>query len=245
MREYGLIGYHLSHSFSQKYFTEKFKKEEIGDAEFHAFAIPSIADLPQLLSEHPLLKGFAITIPYKKSVIHYLDEISDTVKATQACNCVKINVGKLSGFNTDVAGFERSFMPHLLPHHKKALILGTGGAAAAVQYVLQKLQIDYCFVSRNNEKEKGILTYADLNAAVIKEYTVIINCTPSGTYPKIEDAPDIPYDLLTPEHYLFDLVYNPALTKFLKSGAAHKAIIQNGYDMLVIQAEENWKIWNE
>ncbi len=244
MREYGLIGYPLSHSFSQKYFTEKFQNESIEDAIFHAFSIPSIEGLEDVLKEHPSLKGFAITIPYKKTIIPFLAEQSNAVKQTGACNCVKIDGKDLSGYNTDVVGFENTFIKHLQTQHTKALILGTGGAAAAVEYVLQKLELQYRFVSRNANKEKNILGYEDLNDDVMKEYTVIINCTPVGTYPKADEAPAIPYDKITPSHYLFDLVYNPPLTKFLQLGQAKGAAIQNGYDMLVIQAEENWKIWN-
>ncbi|MEP7318726.1 MAG: shikimate dehydrogenase [Panacibacter sp.] len=244
MCEYGLIGYPLSHSFSQKYFTEKFEKEGIADALFHAFSIPSIENLPQLLKDHPFLKGFCITIPYKRQVIQYLDEVSDAVKQMDACNCVKITNGKLYGFNTDVVGFERSFVKHLKPHHTKALILGTGGAASAVEFVLQKLHIEYNFVSRAKDISKNIFDYSEINETILSSYSIIINCTPLGTYPKTDDAPPIPYHLLTPLHYLFDLVYNPPKTKFLLLGEQQGATIENGYEMLVLQAEENWAIWN-
>jgi shikimate dehydrogenase len=244
MREYGLIGYPLSHSFSQKYFTEKFEREGISDAVFYAFPIPSIDDLPQLLEKHPLLIGFSITIPYKRSVIEYLDNIATAVKEMNACNCVKIKDGKLNGYNTDIVGFEKSFIKHLKPHHTKALILGTGGASSAVEFVLKNLQIDYLFVSRKKDELKNMTGYADLNATTIDEYKIIINTTPLGTYPDIIDAPHIPYHLLTPQHYLFDLVYNPAKTKFLALGEQQGAAIQNGYEMLVLQSEENWRIWN-
>ena len=245
MREYGLIGYPLSHSFSQKYFTEKFLKEGIDDAVFHAFSIPSITDLPTVLSNHPLLKGFCITIPYKKEVIPFLTETSSAVQKMGACNCVKIEGRRLIGYNTDVVGFENSFTQHLQKHHIKALILGTGGAAAAVEYTLQKLGIGYLFVSRTANKTENTLGYDDLTEDLIADHTVIINCTPLGTYPKTDGAPAIPYEWLTPSHYLFDLVYNPSLTKFLQLGQAQGATIQNGSEMLVIQAEENWKIWND
>lgn len=244
IREYGLIGYPLSHSFSQKYFTEKFEREGIPDAVFHVFAIPSIDKLPQLLKEHPLLKGFSITIPYKRSVIEYLDGVSTAVKEMNACNCVKIKEGKLYGYNTDIVGFKESFVKHLKPYHTKALILGTGGASSAVEFVLKKLHIDYIFVSRKKDASKNIAGYADVNEALLQEYKIIINTTPLGTYPDVNDAPNIPYHLLTPQHYLFDLVYNPAKTKFLALGEQQGATIQNGYEMLVLQSEENWKIWN-
>jgi len=244
IREYGLIGYPLSHSFSQKYFTEKFEREGIPDAVFHVFAIPSIDKLPQLLKEHPLLKGFSITIPYKRSVIEYLDEASTAAKEMNACNCVKIKEGKLYGYNTDIVGYKESFIKHLKPYHTKALILGTGGASSAVEFVLKKLHIDYIFVSRKKDAAKNIAGYADVNEALLQEYKIIINTTPLGTYPDVNDAPNIPYHLLTPQHYLFDLVYNPAKTKFLALGEQQGATIQNGYEMLVLQSEENWKIWN-
>jgi len=244
MREYGLIGYPLSHSFSQKYFTEKFQREGISDAVFYAFSIPSINDLPQLLQEHPLLKGFSITIPYKRSVIEYLDNASAAVEEMNACNCVKIKDNKLYGYNTDIVGFKESFIKHLKPYHTKALILGTGGASSAVEFVLKNLHIDYLFVSRKKDTKKNIAGYADVDATLLNEYKIIINTTPLGTYPDINDAPNIPYHLLTPQHYLFDLVYNPAKTKFLALGEQQDAIIQNGYEMLVLQSEENWRIWN-
>jgi len=244
MREYGLIGYPLSHSFSQKYFTEKFVKEGIDDAVFHAFSIPTINELDGVLQQHPGLQGFAITIPYKRAVINYLAECSNAVTETGACNCVKIDGAALKGYNTDVIGFENSFIKYLQKHHTRALVLGTGGAAAAVEYVLQKLNIPYNCVSRTSIAEKNVLGYDDITADVIKNHPIIINCTPLGTYPKTDDAPALPYHALTPEHYLFDLVYNPPLTKFLQLGKDKGATIQNGYEMLVIQAEENWKIWN-
>ena len=244
MREYGLIGYPLSHSFSQKYFTEKFQREGISDAVFYAFPLPSIDDLPQLLQEHPLLKGFSITIPYKRSVIEYLHDAPNAVKEMNACNCVKMKDDKLYGYNTDIVGFKESFIKHLKPYHTKALILGTGGASSAVEFVLKNLDVDHLFVSRKKNDSKNIAGYADVSSALLHEYKIIINTTPLGTYPDINDAPEIPYHLLTSEHYLFDLVYNPAKTKFLALGEQQRAIIQNGYEMLVLQSEENWRIWN-
>lgn len=239
---YGLIGYPLSHSFSQKYFTEKFEKEGIPNALFENFSIASIAEFPALLKNNPNLKGLAVTIPYKKDVLEFLDDASDEVKQMGACNCIKIRNNKLIGYNTDVAGFEQSFLEYLKPHHKKALILGTGGAAVAVEFVLKKLNLGYLYVSRK-QTENGI-TYAQITEKLLQEFTIIINCTPLGTFPDITSAPDIPYQYLNSNHYLFDLVYNPPMTMFLKNGALYHATIKNGYDMLVIQAEENWKIWN-
>jgi shikimate dehydrogenase len=242
MLEYGLIGFPLSHSFSQKYFTEKFLKENIDDARFLNFSIPHIEDVEQLFAEHSFLKGLAVTIPYKKSVIKYVDKTDDVVNTIAACNCIKITNGKKAGYNTDVVGFERSFVKNLKAHHTKALLLGTGGAAAAVKFVLDKLGIQYLNVSRNASGKT--ISYDDITPAILKEYTIIINCTPLGTYPDITEAPQLSYDLLNTSHYLFDLVYNPPLTRFLQYGKERGCIIQNGYEMLVIQAEENWKIWN-
>ncbi len=245
MRLYGLIGYPLSHSFSKKYFSKKFEKEHIQGAAFENFSIAHIKLLSDVLKNNPLLLGLAVTIPYKKNIIPFLYEISGAVKKTGACNCIKITDGKLFGHNTDVTGFEKSFIKYLQPHHKKALILGTGGGAAAVEYVLQKLNIDYCFVSRKKDEVKNILSYDDLNKEIFSDYTIIINATPSGMYPNIDEAPKMPYQLLTSKHYLFDLIYNPAKTKFLSLGQLQGASIENGYEMLVLQAEENWKIWNK
>lgn len=245
VREYGLIGYPLSHSFSQKYFTEKFQNDGIHDAIFHTFPIPSIDYLPHLIEEHPLLKGFGVTIPYKREVLQYLYNKTNAVEKMYACNCVCIRHGKLYGYNTDVIGFEKSFIGHLKPHHNKALILGTGGASSAVAFVLDKLHINYRFVSRHRDADRQILGYADIDENMLSLYSVIVNCTPLGTYPKEDDAPSISYHLLTEKHYLFDLVYNPAKTKFLSLGEQQGAAIQNGYDMLILQSEENWKLWNE
>ncbi len=245
MRLFALIGFPLAHSFSEKYFTEKFARESITDASFKAFSFENIDDLKMILANNSNLEGFAITIPHKKAVLDFLNDSTIAVKVMGACNCVRIKNSKLFGHNTDVLGFEQSFAPMLQPNHTKALVLGTGGAAAAVEFVLKKRNIDYRIVSRTKNEEQNYLVYEDLSTAIIKEYPIIINTTPLGTFPKIDEAPDLPYHLLTPQHYLFDLVYNPAETKFLQLGKAQGATIKNGYDMLVLQAEENWKIWND
>lgn len=242
MRTFGILGYPLTHSFSQGYFREKFIREGITDAEFKLFSLPDIADFSALLEAETTLEGFCITIPHKKNILSFLQESSEGVQAMGACNCVRVKAGKLIGYNTDVVGFEVSFAPLLQPHHQQALILGTGGAAAAVEYILKKRQIAYRFVSRT--ATNGNLSYNDLTPEIMAEHTVIINCTPLGTFPKVEELPDIPYSLLTSRHYLYDLVYNPPLTQFLARGEVQGATIKNGHDMLLIQAEENWKIWN-
>ncbi|MBC7650223.1 MAG: shikimate dehydrogenase [Deinococcales bacterium] len=245
MRLFALIGFPLTHSFSEKYFTEKFIREGITDASFKAFSIEQIDDLKTILANNPDLEGFAITIPHKKAILDFLNDSTTTVKVMGACNCVRIKNSKLFGHNTDVLGFERSFAPLLQPHHTKALVLGTGGASAAVIYVLNKLDITYRIVSRDQNTELNYLVYEDLDALVMKDYNIIINTTPLGTFPKIDETPNLPYQLVTPQHYLFDLVYNPAETKFLSYGKAQGATVKNGYDMLVLQAEENWRIWND
>jgi shikimate dehydrogenase len=242
MNKYGIIGYPLAHSFSQKYFTQKFVDEKIENAVFETYEMPDIKGIAQLCSDKEL-KGFCITIPHKKNILPYLFEHSDAVKEIGACNCVRIRDGKLFGYNTDVIGFEKSFAAHLQSHHKAALVLGTGGAAAAVIYVLKKLGIGYRCVSTSHKP--GTLAYTELDKNILDAHSIIINCTPLGTFPKIDEKPDIPYQFITPKHYLFDLVYNPPFTQFLALGKENGAAIQNGYDMLVFQAEENWKIWNE
>ena len=244
-RLFGLIGFPLTHSFSERYFTNKFKELGLGDVAFKPFSFEHINYITQILAEHPNLQGFAITIPHKKAILPFLHETTDDVKAMGACNCVRIRDGKLSGFNTDVLGFEQSFIKKLKPHHTKALILGSGGAAAAVEFVCKKLGIGYRFVSRSKNTDATNLTYEELTKEIINEYTVIINTTPLGTFPNVDGAAAIPYHSLTPRHYLFDLVYNPAETKFLRLGKEQGAAIENGYEMLVLQAEENWKIWNQ
>ncbi len=242
MKLYGLIGYPLSHSFSKKYFDEKFLKDGISDASFQNFSIENISLLHDVLANKNLC-GLAITIPYKKAVIDFLYNSTDAVKQMGACNCIKIKDGKLLGYNTDVIGFEKSFIKQLKPHHSKALILGTGGAAAAVEFVLQKLKIGYEFVSRRKAGTQFV--YSELNENILNNYSIIINASPIGTYPDVNEAPAIPYQFINSQHYLFDLVYNPAETKFLQFAKQNNATIQNGYEMLELQAEENWKIWHE
>jgi shikimate dehydrogenase len=242
VKRFGLIGYPLGHSFSKKYFTEKFEKEGIADCVFDLFPIPSIEEFPSLLNSYPDLKGLSVTIPYKQSVMQYLHE-SKIPAGIHACNSIKIENGKLTGHNTDVIGFEKSFAELLKPHHKKALILGNGGATEAVAYVLRKLGIDYKIVSRKIHGT-STLTYQHIDEETITEHTVIINSTPLGTYPAIDTFPDIPYRFITDKHYLFDLVYNPSKTAFLEKGEARGAAVKNGYDMLAIQAEASWRIWN-
>lgn len=242
MRLFGLIGYPLGHSFSKTYFSKKFLEQGIVDCRYELFPIASITALPQLLKENRELNGLNITIPYKKEVIPYLTD-SAIPGELDACNCIDISNGKLIGYNTDIVGFEKSFALKLRPHHTSALVLGTGGAASAVIYVLNKLGIQYRVVSRKQQAGAD-LTYESLKNRDMADFPIIINTTPLGTFPAVEDCPDIPYQRLTDDHYLFDLVYNPATTLFLSKGAERGAQVQNGYDMLIFQAEEAWRIWN-
>jgi shikimate dehydrogenase len=242
MKLYGLIGYPLSHSFSKKYFTEKFEKENIGGHSYELFSIESIDKLViEVLSKKPNLCGLNVTIPYKKSVIPFLTD--KTQLPLSACNCIKITEGKLKGFNTDVVGFEQSLITLLKPAHDTAMILGTGGAAEAVKYVLEKLGIAYLVASRSSNIET--INYTSITEEIVSKHKLIINCTPLGTYPNIYECPPIPYQAITGGHYLFDLVYNPEETLFLKEGAKRGALVKNGYDMLALQAEESWRIWND
>lgn len=241
MQLFGLIGFPLGHSFSKKYFTEKFEREGITGCVFQNFELENIQQLNQkVLEPNPNLKGFAITIPYKKEILPFLYDTSALPLA--ACNCVKIVEGKLIGYNTDVLGFEQSLRQYLKPYHTPALVLGTGGAAEAVWYVLESLKIPYLQVSRSSQN--GNITYQEITKDLVFQHKLIINCTPLGTSPNVQAKPNIPYDGIGPDHYLFDLVYNPAETAFLKEGLQRGATLKNGEDMLKIQAEANWEIWN-
>lgn len=242
-RLFGLIGYPLTHSFSKQYFTKKFEKEGIKDCRYELFPLASIRELEFLLQQHTDLEGLNITIPYKKEVLAYLDSSENIPVDLEACNCIRIRNGELEGFNTDTFGFEKTISPLLKPHHKKALILGNGGATAAVGYVLKKLGIDFHIVSRKIH-DGSTLTYDDLNEEMMRTSQVIINSTPLGLYPDTSTFPPIPYRYITDQHLLYDLVYNPAQTVFLQKGEERGAMIKNGEEMLVVQAEESWKIWN-
>lgn len=249
MQKYGLIGYPLGHSFSRGYFNEKFKAEGI-DAEYVNFEIPTINDFMEVIEENPDLCGLNVTIPYKEQVIPFLDELEpDTVKIG-AVNVIKIvrqpkGKVKLIGCNSDIIGFTQSIQPLLRPEvHRKALILGTGGASKAVRQGLVNLGLEPVFVSRTKKSDE-VLTYAELTPEVMAEHTVIVNCTPVGMYPKVDACPDIPYDLLTPKHLLYDLLYNPDETLFMKRGLERGATVKNGLEMLLLQAFGAWEIWNK
>lgn len=247
MKRYGLIGYPLGHSFSKNFFNEKFHSENI-DAEYVNFEIPTIEDFNKIIKANPTLCGLNVTIPYKEQVIGYLDELDKDAAAIGAVNVIKIEriKGKTrhTGFNSDVMGFTQSIESLLEPHHKKALILGTGGASKAINYGLHKLGLETKFVSRSKRNENTI-TYDDITPEIMEEYKVIVNCTPTGMYPKADECPNIPYDLLTPEHLLYDLLYNPDTTLFMKNGSDRGAIVKNGLEMLLLQAFGAWDIWNK
>ena len=244
MRKFGLIGNPLSHSFSQQYFTKKFESEGL-DAEYGNYQIDSLNELENILRSEPELIGLNVTIPYKTAIIPLLNGLNDCARSIQSVNTVCINrIGgswNLTGANTDVIGFKESIEPHV-KGHDMALILGTGGAAKAAYHVLDELGLECNFVSRS--PDEGDFTYDELTPEDIWEHSMIINCTPLGMHPKIEFAPEIPYESITPEHVLFDMIYNPAETVFLKHGRKRGATTINGLQMLERQAEESWKIWN-
>jgi shikimate dehydrogenase len=244
MNLYGLIGYPLGHSFSKQYFTEKFAREEKGDCKYETFAIAHIGQFPALLQNNPDLKGLNITIPYKEQVLKFVTQLSAEVKDIGATNCIKISGNQLIAYNTDIIGFEQSFCKLLQPHHKKALVLGTGGSSKAVQYVLRKLGIEFLVVSRSENLQPGFISYNMIEESVMDSHPVIINCSPAGMFPNDNYCPLIPYQFITAQHYLFDLVYKPAKTLFLQNGEEKGALVKNGYEMLILQAEAGWKIWN-
>ncbi|MEO6883901.1 MAG: shikimate dehydrogenase [Bacteroidia bacterium] len=255
MRIYGLIGKSLSHSFSEKYFSEKFRKETISDASYRLFPLSEIEKITDLLTAEKDFLGFNVTIPYKEKIIPFLDEIEESARIIGAVNTVKIEFKNekkyLCGYNTDAYGFKESLKPLLRNNHYKALILGTGGASKAVEFVLKELGVECIFASRQAEEmkkmfpKKHFLSYSEINKNVIAACQLIINTTPLGAFPNVDLFPSIPYEFITSEHLLYDLIYNPAETFFLKRGKEKNALTQNGLTMLQIQAEKAWEIWNE
>lgn len=239
-RIYGLIGRNIDYSFSVKYFSEKFDNQLIIDAIYRNFDLQNIAEVRNIFAQNH--HGYNVTIPYKKQIIPYLDQLSPEAEQIGAVNVVqKLANGQLIGHNTDWFGFYHSLQPLLQKHHQKGLVLGTGGASEAICFALKKLNIDYKKVSRKAEKD--ILGYNDLNANVLDDYKVIVNCTPLGTYPKVDAKPSLPYDAVSSQHLLYDLIYNPDETQFLLEGKNRGATVKNGYEMLVRQAEASWDIW--
>lgn len=248
MPRFGLIGKNLAHSFSQKYFTQKFQEQGLSKYSYHNFEIPTIEGLKEIINQNKDLKGLNVTIPYKEEVIPYLDELSEEAKAVGAVNTIEIirnqDELKLVGHNTDVIGFRESIRPVLKGFQHKALILGSGGAAKAVEFVLKKIGLEVLFVSRSAVKSNQV-NYSDLNELAMNQFLVVVNSTPLGTYPNVSECPDIPYEYLTDRHLLLDLVYNPEQTTFMGKGLQQGASVRNGYAMLVGQAEAAWDIWNE
>jgi shikimate dehydrogenase len=243
MNRFGLIGYPLGHSFSQQYFNNKFKTENLSDCVFDFFPIENVDSFPELLDTHKDLKGLAVTIPHKQTIISFLTNIDEAASEIGAVNCIKISSHNIIGYNTDVIGFENSIMPILKSNHKKALILGTGGGSKAVQFVFKKLGIEFLLVSR--AKNQQHIQYQDINELICADYSIIVNATPVGMTPNNDKCPEIPYQLLNEKHLLLDLIYNPAETLFLQKGREAGAQTKNGHEMLITQAEANWKIWNQ
>ena len=242
MDRYGIIGFPLGHSFSRAFFTEKFQKEHI-DAEYVNFEIPSAHLLPEIVRSNPHLRGLNVTLPYKEAVIPMLDSMSDEAREIGAVNVIQVREGRLKGFNSDIIGFMGSLRPLLKPWHQHALVLGTGGASRAIRVGLERLGLDWTYVSRT--AAEGRLTYSALTPEVMEHFQVIVNCSPVGMFPKVDACPDIPYHLLSPRHLLYDLVYNPEETLYLKRGAQQGATIKNGLEMLHLQALASWEFWNE
>ena len=247
MRKYGLLGYPIGHSFSKTYFNQKFEAEKI-DAEYVNFEIPNIKEIKNVLRENPNLGGLNVTIPYKEQVIPYLDDLDADARQIGAVNVIKFTKGlfgktKLIGYNSDIIGFKQSIEPLLKPTHQKALILGTGGASKAVYQGLKQLGVGSTFVSRSHKE--GCITYEEITPKIMSQYTVIVNTTPLGMFPNVNTCPNIPYEELTPDHVLYDLLYNPDETLFMKKGKERGATVKNGLEMLLLQAFAAWQIWQK
>ncbi len=242
MRRFGLVGRNIGYSFSRGYFAEKFREMGLSDHSYENFDLADIAEFPELLERYPNLCGLNVTIPYKEAVMPYLDAIDAEARRIGAVNTICLGPGGTRGYNTDVIGFRESLRPLLVPADKQALILGTGGASKAVARALETLGIAFRYVSRR--PKPGQLSYTDLTPGLLQETTLLIQCTPLGTFPDTARAPEIPYEALGPAHLLYDLIYNPALTTFLKQGQERGARIKNGLEMLQIQAEHAWELWN-
>ncbi|HPW97804.1 MAG TPA: shikimate dehydrogenase [Flavobacterium sp.] len=243
-RQFGLIGKNISYSFSKKYFTEKFALGNLEDYFYENFDLQSIDEFPEILKNNSDLKGLNVTIPFKETIIPYLDKLSKNAQKIGAVNVIRFTKkGSLKGYNSDYYGFIKSLKPLLKEHHKKALILGTGGASKGIAFGLEKLGILYTFVSR--EEKEGMINYNRINATTFDNYKIIINCTPLGTSPNVKEFPNLPYQFFTKKHIAFDLIYNPEETQFLKKAKKKGATIKNGFEMLQYQAEKSWKIWNK
>lgn len=240
--QFGLVGKNISYSFSKGYFGDKFEKLNLEDYSYDNLDFQNIEDFPEFIKQNPTISGLNVTIPYKEAIIPFLDKLSKRATEIGAVNTIKITKsGKLKGFNTDYIGFQKSIEPLLNVNHKKALILGTGGASKAVAYALKQLGIPYLFVSRTALGDA--IGYNQINEKTFEEFQIIINCTPVGTFPNTNTCPEIPYEYFTSNHLAFDLIYNPAETLFLKKAKEQGAIVKNGLEMLTLQAEKSWDIW--
>lgn len=252
-KKFGLVGKNISYSFSKKYFTNKFSAEHFDDCTYQNFDLQSVEEFPTILKNNPDLKGLNVTIPYKEAIIPYLDTLSDKAFKIGAVNVIRFTKkGNLKGYNSDWYGFKKALEPLLLPHHKKALILGTGGASKGIAFALEQLGILYTYVSRqatdsieNEQTNQNTITYDRINETTFDNYQIIINCTPLGTSPNVDEFPPIPYEFFTSKHIAFDLIYNPEVTQFLKKAKKKGATTSNGHKMLVFQAEKSWTIWNK
>ncbi len=245
-KQLGLIGYPLSHSFSKKYFDEKFQKLNLSNYNFDVFSFKDVNQFPKLIQENKNLIGLSVTLPHKETIIQFLDELDETAKEIGAVNCIKISNEKLKGYNTDAWGFRQSLRPFLDVNHTKALVFGTGGASKAVAYVLKKLNIDVWFVTRTkNEALLNSFTYQELTPEIVNACKLLVNTTPVGMHPNENECLPLPYSAITPQHLVYDLTYNPTETLFLKKAKEQGALISNGYNMLCFQADEAWRIWNE
>jgi shikimate dehydrogenase len=242
MEQYGLIGYPLGHSFSRRFFNEEFFPEHGIEAEYLNFEIPEADGLLEVVRTHPLLRGLNCTIPHKQAIIPLLDEISPEAREIGAVNVIRIRDGRLKGFNSDIIGFMDSLRPLLRPHHRRALVLGSGGASKAVWAGLLRLGLEPTQVSR--KAGDGVLSYEMLTPEVMADCTVVVNCSPVGMFPHVDECPAIPYELLSGRHLLYDLVYNPLDTLFMQRGREHGAIVKNGLEMLRLQALASWKFWH-
>lgn len=238
MKTFGLVGRNISYSFSRDYFKEKFQKEGLKEVDYLNFDLKDISGFNSLFQVYDI-GGLNVTTPYKEEILSYLHDLDITAKEIGAVNCIGLSKGKMTGYNTDAPAFRDSLIPHLEAAHKRALILGSGGASKAAAYALTQLGIPFQKVSR-----RGKLTYADLNREIVENHQIIVNCTPLGTFPHIAEAPEIPYNYLSSEHLLYDMVYNPSETRFLKLGKERGSQIKNGSEMLILQAERSWEIWN-
>ena len=243
LKKYGLLGKNINYSFSKKYFTNKFNQEKRFDCKYENYDINSIEEFKRIISDYPIPNGLNVTIPYKKSIIKFLDELTEEAAEIQAVNTVVFeNSGKIIGHNTDHIGFKKALFEKINSKPKRALILGSGGASSAIAFVMNKIKCDFHIVSRKPKNSQ--LSYESLSKELIQKIDLVINTTPVGTYPKINESPPFPFDYINSSHFLFDLIYNPNETQFLKEGKLRNAQTCNGYSMLVYQAEESWSLWN-